>query len=315
MAAALALLGSALAAPDFSPAALANAKAALRGRIAETDQSPFGVVATMLRGAYYVGSAAGLSPAGSAEVVAGVGPGDVRAFWEKYYRRGGASLAAAGRIDGSVLAAAHGALDRLPPGDVSAIVLRVKSLGDPPERIVTHRDVGVPWIGLGFAAPAPGAADFAPMLVVQAIVAALGRESWITTPPPALRSINVVYQYSLRPSNFIVYANGDSADATAGAREVFAVTELLARQSLDETVLRRYRNLAIGNFVTDTMTLEERAGLVGSFALQGLGADYPNAVLDSLGKVSPADVQRVAKRYLAKYAVAIVLPRTETPKN
>ncbi|MBV8150461.1 MAG: insulinase family protein [Candidatus Eremiobacteraeota bacterium] len=312
---ALGMLAAALAAPDFSNATLAAAKSALRARISDLDQSPFGVVATMLRGAYYPGSSAGMSPAGSAAIVAGASPADVRAFWEKNYRRGGATLAAAGRIDPPVATAAQAILQRLPAGEVAQVDLRAKALTDPPARIVTHRDVAIPLLGLGFAAPPAGTKDFAPMLVVQAIIAALGRESSITTPPPSLRSINVVYQYTVTPANFIIYANGDAADAAAGAREVFAVTELLATKPLEDAIVRRYRTLAVGNFVGDAMTLEDRAGLVGSFALRGLDPDYPNAILDALSKVTPADIERVAKNYLAKYAVAIILPRAESKQR
>ncbi|MBV8600734.1 MAG: insulinase family protein, partial [Candidatus Eremiobacteraeota bacterium] len=64
LAAALPLLGDALASPDFSFKVVDASKTALRARIGDADQSPFGVVASMLRSAYYPGSGAGFSPSG-----------------------------------------------------------------------------------------------------------------------------------------------------------------------------------------------------------------------------------------------------------
>lgn len=312
LAAALSLLGRALAAPDFSNGTLAAAKSALRSRIDDADQSPFLVVSSMLRSAYYPSSGAGFAPSGTQGVVANAGSDDLRAFWSATYRRGGAALAAAGRVDGALAAAAQSALDALPAGDVNPLPLRTKAPTDPPGRIVTHRQVGLPWVGIGFAAPSAGAKDFAAMLVVQAVIVSLGRDSsGITTQPPALRAINAVYQYDVRPANFIVYSNGDSLESGSGVREIFAVIDFLAKKPLDGSVVQRYRTLALGGFVIDNMTLEDRAALVGAFVRQGLDPDYPNAVLAALDGVTAADVQRVAKTYLQKYTVAIVMPRAE----
>jgi predicted Zn-dependent peptidase len=57
------------------------------------------------------------------------------------------------------------------------------------------------------------------------------------------------------------------------------------------------------------VSLSDRAYLLGSFASQGLGTDSINAALTALEATTPADVQRVAKTYLQRYIVALVLPR------
>jgi predicted Zn-dependent peptidase len=313
LAAALALLGAALSSPDFSHLTLDAAKTALRARIDDADQSPFGVVTSMLRGAYYLGSGAGYTPTGTQAVVANASSDGLRAFWAANYRRGGVGLAAAGRVDDAIAAAAQAAVDRLPAGNVAALNLKMKTPTDPPARIVTHRDVGLPWIGVGFRAPSAGAKDFATMLVIQAVIASLGRENAITTRPPALRPINAVYQYDVRPANFIVYASGDVLSTNSGIREIFAVAQLLSTKSLDASTVERYRALTIGQFVTDNVTVEDRAALVGLFARQGLDPDYLNRLLAAIETVTPADVRRVAKAYLGRYTVALILPRAERP--
>jgi len=308
---ALALLGSALAAPDFSHATIARARKTLEARIIDANESPFGVLSEMLRRSYYAGSGAGFAPLGSLAVVSNAGPAALKKFWSDNYRGGGATIAAAGRVDAAIVRAAQAAVERLPAGAPASIVQRTQAPTEPPTRIVTHRDVALPWVGVGFAAPAPGAKDFATMLVVQAIVSALGRTDSIVSRPALLRPINAIYQYDVSPANFIVYASGTGIGTSGGWRSIFEATEVLADKPLDPSVVERYRTLATGQFVIDNMTLEDRSALVGWVARMGLDPDYPNAVLAEIDAVTPDDVQRVVKKYLQKYTFALVLPRTQ----
>jgi zinc protease len=307
---ALMLLGGVLAAPDFSHATISRARKALASRIIDANESPFGVISEMLRRSYYAGTGAGYPPLGSLSVVSNAGSAALKKFWSDNYRSGGATIAAAGRIDADVARAAQAAVAQLPAGNPAALNQQTLAPTDPPARIVTHRDVALPWIGVGFAAPAPGAKDFATMLVVQAIISALGRTDSIVSRPAVLRPINAIYQYDVRPANFIIYASGTGIGMSAGWREIFEATDVLAAKPLDATVIQRYRTLATGEFVIDNMTLEDRSALVGWVARMGLDPDYPNSVLGAIDAVSAADVQRVVKAYLQKYTFALVLPRT-----
>lgn len=306
---ALGFLGGALAAPDFSHVALARAKTGMRARQSDADQSPFGVVSAMLRGAYYAGSGAGFAPMGAQAVVANASSDGLHDFWAQNYRSGGALVTAAGRVDDGVARAAQAVVARLPSGEPPAVALRAHKPTDPPARIVTHRDVGLPWVGMGFAAPAAGTKDFAAMLVVQAIITSLGQTDTIVSRPAALRPINAIYQYDVRPANFIIYSSGNTLSSPTGLRQIFAATELLASKPLDTAVVERYRRLAVGRFVIDNMTLEDRSALIGLAQRQGLDVNYPNAVLAAIQAVTPADVQRVVKQYLHTYTLALVLPR------
>ena len=311
--AALALLGTALAAPDFGGATLARAKRSLQMRQSDANQSPFGVVSAMLRGAYYRGSGAGFAPMGAPAVVANADGNALKDFWSQNYRGGGVVVSAAGHLDADVAAAARAAVARLPSGETAPIAIRAQRPTDPPARIVTHRDVGLPWVGMGFAAPAAGTKDFAAMLVVQAVITSLGRTDSIVSRPAMLRPINAIYQYDVQPANFIIYSSGNTISSPTGFRQVLAATELLAAKPLDAATVERYRKLAIGQFVLDNMTLEDRSALVGLSTRLGLGDDYPNAVLDAIASVSPADIQRVVKTYMRTYTIALVLPRA-TPQ-
>ncbi|MGH7716311.1 MAG: M16 family metallopeptidase, partial [Vulcanimicrobiaceae bacterium] len=304
------LLGGVLASPDFSHATISRARKALASRIIDADESPFSVISAMLRRSYYAGTGAGYAPLGSLSVVSNAGSTTLKKFWSDNYRSGGATIAAAGRVDADVARAAQAAVAQLPSGNPASLNQQTIAPTDPPTRIVTHRDVSLPWVGVGFAAPAPGAKDFAAMLVVQAIFSTLGRTDSIVSRPAVLRPINAIYQYDVRPSNFIIYASGTGLGTSGGWREIFQATDVLASKPLDATVIQRYRTLATGEFVIDNMTLEDRSALVGWVARMGLDPEYPNSVLTAIGAVTATDVQRVVKSYLQKYTFALVLPRT-----
>jgi predicted Zn-dependent peptidase len=78
---------------------------------------------------------------------------------------------------------------------------------------------------------------------------------------------------------------------------------------LSATALEQYKTAAIGHFLTESTNLSDRSYLLGTFASQGLGTDAMNAALSALEHTTSADVERVSKRYLQRYIVALVLPR------
>jgi len=71
--------------------------------------------------------------------------------------------------------------------------------------------------------------------------------------------------------------------------------------------------MARGAFLTDALTLDDRSWRIGNFVEHGLSPDYADAALVALEKTTPADVQRIARAYMQRYAIAVILPREATP--
>ena len=103
--------------------------------------------------------------------------------------------------------------------------------------------------------------------------------------------------------------NGTQVDPSLALRELLVVSKSLSLKPLGAEPLRHFKAAAEGQFLTDSVNLSDRAYLLGTFGSQGLGSDAINGALDALEKTTPADVQRVAKTYLQRYIVALVLPR------
>jgi zinc protease len=308
IAAAAPLAARALAAPSFDPAVLAAARAALGERIADEELDPAIVGVRMLRSSFYRGGA-GLPELGTPGSLAALTPVDARAFHERWYLRGGAFVAAVGHTGEATDAAARSLAGALHDGTAVAGRLATRPFAAQPRRILTHRDVGAPYIALGFAAPALGDADFAAAWVIRALLTSVFDRVSATTQPPPLRSVGAVYGYDTSPAEFVLWLNGSRIDAVAGLATLDTVVKGAATKPLSAAVLNRFKETARGEWALQTLTLDERAFAIGNAVAQGLDPDAGDAVGAAIGRVTAADVQRVAKKYFQRFDVALVMPR------
>ena len=308
IAAAAPLAARALAAPSFDPATLTAARAALADRLTDEDSDPRLVGRAMLRSSYYRGGAA-LPALGSATSLAELGPADAKAFYEKWYRRGDAVVAAVGRTGDATDAASRALVAALPAGTTTAVKLATRAFGPQPKRIVTHRDVGAPYVVLGFAAPSLGDRDFAPALVMRSILGSLFDRTSPATVPPPFRSVGAIYGYDSSPAQLVLWINGSRIDPEVGLASLSAVVKAASDKPLAAAVLSRYKERARGEWTLETVSLDERAFAIGNAVTLGLDADASDAVSGAIARVSAADVQRVAKKYFKKFDVALIIPR------
>jgi predicted Zn-dependent peptidase len=303
----LGFVAAAFAAPDFGGTTLTAAKASLSAKIDAAEKNPVTVGIDMFRQSYFVGGA-GLPSLGTEANVAALDSARLQAFFAGY-KGSGTTVTAVGAVTPQITAAAKALVAALPGGSAEPVKTEVKPLSEATRRIITHRDIGAPWLVLGFAAPSPGDPDFGPMLVIEALLSNVFERSSTTTLPILERSIGALYLYDDAPSSMIVYVNGTEIEPTSALRELLAVMESLSDQPLRDDVVARYKASAMGAFVTDAVSLDDRSWIIGNFVAQGVGPDYSNTILDALASTTAADLQRVAKKYLDKYTVAIVLPR------
>lgn len=298
----------ALAAPDTSGDTIAAARAALGLRIDEDQRNPITVGVEMLRGSYYAGPAGG--PAlGTRASLANLGPADVAAFFAAHYLRGTAFAAATGRVDDAATAAAGAMLGAFRSGSEAPVALRAQPFTAQPKHLVTQREIGVPFAMVGFAAPALTDRDFAAMLVLRALLDDVAARQNPTTLALFQRGINVVYAYDVKPATFTVAINGSEIDPTAGITVLQAILKTAVTKPLGRDVIRRYKEAARGDWALEAITFTDRAWQIAAAVNQGADPAAAQAVTAAIDRVTPADIQRVAKTYLQRYAVAVVMPR------
>jgi zinc protease len=298
-----------LAAPDFSPATVEAARAVVAGEIADAEKNPTAVGIDMVRSSFYQ-DGAGRPLLGTPESIAALAPADVAAFAGAHYLRGNAFATATGVVDGATSDAVRTVLAALPAGAEAPPRIAVRTIGADGKRIVTHRDVGVPFVLLGYAAPALGDPDFAPMLVLRAILGDITDRSDVTTASPIERGLDIVYSYDVKPATFDIAINGALLDPSAGLTIVQAISRNALAKPFTSDVIRRYRDTARGQWALEALTLNDRAWQIGAAVMEGADPGYAQTVIAAIDRVTPADVQRVAKRYLQRSIIALVLPRS-----
>ena len=302
------LFTKALAAPDFTPATIAAARAMLTARQSELEGNALSVGIEMFRRSYYT-SGAGAPALGNPSTLAGLSSKDVAAFFAANYKRGAVSASAVGALAPTLGDALRALVLALPDGANPPVVSKTRVLTSEAPRIVAHRDVNAPWIVVGFAAPAPASRDFGAMLVLQKLMADAFEHESATTLGFIEKSIGAFYLYDASPASLVVYVNGSQVDPSLALRQLLVVSRSLSLKPLGAAPLRHFKTAAEGQFLTDSVSLSDRSYLLGTFAAQGLGTDSINAALDALERTTALDVQRVAKAYLQRYIVALVLPR------
>ncbi len=302
------LLGRAFAAPDFSPSVASAARRSLGTRIGELQANALSVGIEMFRRSYYATNA-GLPALGTTTSLAALSSRDLTAFYQQNYKRSGLTFSAVGKTGPALSEALTALAGALPEGSVAAVPPKARPIPPTAPRIVARRDVGAPIVVVGFAAPSPGSRDFGAMVVLESLLSNAFERSSSTTLGLSERSVGAFYLYDSAPASLVVYVNGTRVDPSLALRELLLVSKSLAARPLTAAALTRFKTQASGQFVMDSVTISDRAYLLGTFAAHGMGPDAINAALAAVAQTTPADVQRVAKQYLQRYIVALVLPR------
>lgn len=307
------LVRAAIAAPDFSAATVRDARASLVRQIASSQQVALQVGLDMLYAASTPAANAGLPERGTAASLVQLFPSDVAAFYRTYYRRGGALVSAAGRLDSLSPNALSTLASALPTGNTTAVSVHVPMLTGTTRELIAHRDIASPWLIAHYPAPGVNSRDFGPMLVLAAFlrrtISDVAQVPGVVSPTFASRSVGAVYVYDRSPAGLVLYVNGGLiANPSRAFATALSVASVLAATQLQGSI-DDFKALAAGDFADDATTLETRTWLAAVFSRESASPDFINRALTAIAATTPADVQRVARTYLGNPTIALILPR------
>lgn len=310
----LALFQHALATPSFAPATFGSARTALAARIADAQTVPLNVGIDMIDRSDAQTANTALPTLGTPTSLAQFVPADVRAFFERYYRRGGVYVSAVGDLNSLAPGTLEALAQTLPAGRTTAITVHLAKLDGTSRQLVTHRDIGAPWLIARYPAPQLGSADFGPMLVLTAFLqrtlADVAEVPGVISPTFASNAVGASYTYDRAPASVVLYVNGGVGDPNRAFTTALSVARVLASAKLNGSI-EQFKSIALGNFATGATMLESRAFLATIFAQQAATPDYQARVTQAIAATTPADIQRVARKYLADPTIALVLPRQQ----
>jgi zinc protease len=284
------------------------------------DNQPYGYLEQDLRAAAFTVHGYHHTPIGSIEDLNQATLADVRAFHDTYYKPNNAALVIVGDFSSAdALAWAKKYFEGIP---ASAKPIPRRDTPEPPqtaERVVpkSYTNTPLPAVVIGYKIPARYAPDAYPLDLASNILA--GGESsrlyqtLVYKDQIAVQSAGFG-NFTEDPNLFWAFAimnPGHSAEE--GRKSVVAVLDGLKTQPVGAKELEKAKNQEISSFILGRDRDEEKAVALAAAAVIGKDPGLVNTELDRYLKITPADIQRVAKEYFAQQRATVLIVTQAAP--
>jgi len=296
------LLAEVLQQPVFPPDELARKVADIQGALRRSEQSPETLAGRALGPMIFPGHPYGRPSAGTIESVGKLTREQVIAFYRLHYRPDGASIVAAGDV--TVVEIRQALMQRLSGWSAPPSALPPVPKPAPTARAETRtikRDLSQTTVLLGRPSIRQDDPDYFPLAVATYVLGG-GSASRLYTRVREERGLAYSVYSTVQPgrygSSYVVslQTRTDSvALAVQLAREEMA---RIGREPIAEAELELAKSYLIGSFPLRLDTSGKLAGFLGAVEENGLGLDYPDRYRERIGRVTVADVRRVAAKYL-----------------
>ena len=290
-------------------------------RRVRVDNQPYGSIEEDLRAAAFTVHGYHHTPIGSIADLDAATVEDVRAFFNTYYKPNNATLVIVGDFDyEQALAWAKKYFEGIP---ASAGPIPRPSKPEPPQ--TAQRDVSksytntpLPAVVIGYKIPARYSPDSYPLDLAADILAA-GESSRLYQALVYKDQIAVQSagfgNFTEDPNLFWAYAIMNPGHSPQdGQKAVIDILGGLKTQPVDPKELQKAKNQEISGFILGRDTDEQKAVAIENAAVIGKDANLVNTELDRYLKVTPEDIERVAKEYFVPMR-ATILTITPAPRQ
>ena len=296
------LLAEVLREPTFPADEMARKVADIQASLRRAEQSPDSVAGRALGPLMFPGHPYGTPAAGTVDSVGKLTRGQVVAFHRLYYRPDGASIVVVGDVTTAEIRQAL--LQRLggwsAPATPLAGVARPAASVAAQSRTVT-RDLSQTTVLLGRPSIRQDDPEYYPLAVATYVLGG-GSASRLYTRVREEKGLAYSVYAGAQPGRYgasYVVSLQTRRDAVAEAvRLVREEMARMGREPIADAELDLAKSYLIGSFPLRLDTSGKLAGFLGAVEDNGLGLDYPERYKERIGRVTVADVQRVAAKYL-----------------
>jgi zinc protease len=296
------LLAEVLLQPAFPEDELKRKVTDIQAAIRRSEENPESVAGRELARVLYPGHPYARPTSGTVESVGRLTREQVVRFHRERYRPDGAAIAVVGDVTEQGIREAL--LRRLGAWSAPAAPLPVIPMtpAKPPvESRKLSRELTQATVYLGGPAVRQDHPDYFPLLVANYVLGG-GSASRLYTRVREERGLAYAVYGSILPGRYgAAYVVSLQTRVEAVAEAAQLVKEEMARmgrQPVADRELALAKAYLIGSFPLRLDTSAKVAGLLIGIEENGLGLDYPDRFKAEVAKVTAADVQRVAKRYL-----------------
>ena len=296
------LLAEVLLQPAFALDELSRRVADIQASLRRAEQEPETVAARELSRLMFPGHPYGRPPYGTIESVGKITREQVSAFYQQHYRPDGASIVAVGDV--TVPEIRRELLHRLagwtaPAAPVGAVAKASVVAAAEERRIV--RDLTQTTVLLGRPTIRQDDPDYFPLSVATYVLGG-GSASRLYTRVREERGFAYSVYSSVMPARYGASDLVSLQTRTDGVVEAVRLTReemaRIAREPMAPRELSLAKSYLIGSFPLRLDTSDKLARFLGAVEENGLGLDYPDRYKERIARVTAADVQRVAAKYL-----------------
>jgi len=269
-----------------------------------------------LYGAFPYGYPVRGTPRGLSAII----PKDLAEFHRRYYRPNNAVLSLVGDLTPEearhwvartfgAWAAAPVPVSKLPP--IPPLEKR--------REVVIDKDITQANIILGNLGIARKNPDFYAFQVMNYILGGGGFASRLMDDIRETRglaySVSSSFSPGLEPGPFAVALETKNATASEAITQVVEQLRRMRTQPVTPEELKNAKSYLIGSFPRKIDSMSKRAWLMGYVEIYGLGLDYPWRYPEFIEHLTPADIQKVADKYVQpeKYLLVVVGKKSAMP--
>jgi len=237
----------------------------------------------------------------------------VAAFHRNYYRPQNALLSLVGDLTPEEaqkwVAQTFGAWDAAP---VPTVKLPAIPALNETRVIVVNKDITQANIILGKVGLTRQNPDFYAYQVMNYILGSGGFTSRLMDDIRVNRglaySVGSSFSPGLEPGPITFSLETKNASAGEAITRVLAQMRRMRTEPVSDTELQEAKSYLIGSFPRKMDAMAKRASLMAYVEFYGLGLDYPWRYPDLINHLTPADIQKVAEKYLdpEKYLLVVV---------
>ncbi|MGH7416023.1 MAG: M16 family metallopeptidase, partial [Candidatus Rokuibacteriota bacterium] len=296
------LLAEVLLQPTFPADELARKATDIQAALRRSEQSPETVAARGLNRLIFPGHPYGRPAAGTIESVGRLTREQVVAFWERHYRPDGASIVAVGDVTAAEIR--RELMQRLsgwsaPPAPVGSVP-KPAPVAPAEERKIT-RDLTQTTVLLGRPSIKQDDPDYFALAVTTYVLGG-GSASRLYTRVREEKGLAYSVYSALLPArygaSYLVSLQTRTDSVAEAERLVREEMARLGREPVAPRELDLAKSYLIGSFPLRLDTSGKLARFLGAVEANGLGLGYPDRYKEGVARVTPADIQRVAAKYL-----------------
>jgi zinc protease len=305
------LLAEVLLQPAFPPDELTRKTADIQAALRRAEQSPETVAGRVLGPLMFPGHPYGRPPAGTIESVGRLTRDQVVAFHRLHYRPDGANITAVGDV--TVAEIRQALMQRLAGWTAPATALPPIARPTPTvaasSRRIT-RDLSQTTVMLGRPSIRQDDPDYFPLAVATYVLGG-GSVSRLYTRVREEKGLAYSIYAAVQPgrygASYLVSLQTRTDTVTEAVQLVREEMARMGREPASAGELDLAKSYLIGSFPLRLDTSGKLAGFLGAVEENGLGLDYPDRYKERIARVTAADAQRAAAKYLDPATFSSVL--------